>query len=80
MALAPLKGRDLWRPNHWFSCKGNCPSCQVCLKYNLFRRFCHCGDPATGYRAMGAEADVEFFCNEHFQDVPAVTPPREEQP
>jgi hypothetical protein len=65
-------GRQLWIPKkHWFGCTGNCPTCQVCLDYNLSREYCHCGEKATGYRAMGADAEVEFFCDEHFQDVPA---------
>lgn len=66
-----MKGRELWRVKHWFGCKGNCPGCQVMFNYNLSRKFCACGEPATGYRSMGADIDVEFFCDEHFQDIPS---------
>lgn len=70
-----MKGRQLWRvKDHWFGCNGNCPACQIAWSYNLSRAFCHCGKPANGYRAMGADIDVEFFCDEHFQDVPPVEP------
>lgn len=66
-----MKGRELRRFKCWFGCKGNCPGCQVALNWNLCRQYCACGKPATGYRTMGADLDVEFFCDEHFQDVPA---------
>lgn len=66
-----MKGRELnGVAEHWFGCRGNCPSCQFAWHFNLFRQFCHCGLPATGYRAMGLDLDVEFFCDAHFQDVP----------
>lgn len=66
-----MKGRQLWGVReHWFRCQGNCPSCQVALNHNLAGERCHCGAKATGYRSMSADADVEFFCDEHFQDVP----------
>ena len=68
--MKPMLGRELVVPEHWFGCQGNCPACQAALEYNLFRRVCHCGEPATGYRAMGADVAVEFFCDDHFQDVP----------
>lgn len=61
-----MKGRALWVAKCWFGCRGNCPGCQVSRQHNLWRKFCHCGVPATGYRAMGVDADVEFFCDEHF--------------
>ena len=66
----PMLGRELWIASHWFGCKGNCPGCQVAFNYNLWRRFCHCGEPATGYRATAADSPVEFFCDEHFQGLP----------
>ena len=66
----PVLGRQLLMPKHWFGCRGNCPACQVALEFNTWRRFCHCGAPATGYRAMGPDVEVEYFCDEHFQDVP----------
>ena len=66
-----MTGRELKvASEHWFGCRGNCPSCQFAMDWNLFRKFCHCGEPATSYRAMALDLDVEFFCDEHFQDVP----------
>lgn len=73
-----MKGRALWRPTHWFGCRGYCPGCQVCLSYNLWHQFCHCGSPATGYRAMSFDGDVEFFCDAHFQNVPSLPAPSQE--
>lgn len=67
-----MKGRELWIAAHWFGCRGHCPGCQVSLHHNLWRQVCHCGAAATGYRAMSADAEVEFFCDEHFQDVPSL--------
>lgn len=73
-----MKGRELkFVRKHWPGCRGNCPSCQVAWHFNLWRQFCHCGKPATGYRAMGPNIDVEFFCDEHFQDVPRADVPHE---
>lgn len=69
-----MKGRELKRSKCWFGCRGNCPGCQVTLDWNLWRQRCACGEPATGYRAMALDADVEFFCDEHFQDVPPLSP------
>jgi hypothetical protein len=71
MSLPWLKGSDLKKFACWFGCRGNCPGCQMTLTWNLWRRFCHCGVPATGYRSMARDADVEFFCDDHFQDVPS---------
>lgn len=56
-----MKGREFVRFECWFG--------------NLWRKFCNCGEPATGYRSMGADIDVEFFCDEHFQDVPSPSDP-----
>ena len=66
-----MNGRELTRFKCWDRCRGNCPGCQLTRDWNLWRQFCHCGDKATGYRALGADIAVEFFCDEHFQDVPA---------
>lgn len=68
-----MKGREMWRSECWWpGCtgEGGCPGCSVSFAFNLWRQFCACGAPATGYRSMGADIDVEFFCDEHFQDVP----------
>jgi hypothetical protein len=69
-----MKGRELVRFKCWSGCRGNCPACQVTLNWNLMGKRCHCGVIATGYRSMGADIDVEFFCDEHFQDVPVESP------
>lgn len=68
-----MKGREFKRFKCWFkwgTCAGRCPGCQLTFDWNLWRKFCDCGAPATGYRVMSLDADVEFFCDEHFQDVP----------
>lgn len=70
MAKPDLLGRDLVMFRHWFGCRGHCLGCQLTLEWNLHQRFCHCGAPATGFRALGPDVLVEFFCDEHFQDVP----------
>lgn len=49
-----------------------CLSCLAAMDYNIWRKFCYCGAPANGYRSMGLDLPVEFFCDEHFQDVPVV--------
>jgi hypothetical protein len=69
-----VKGRELWHPRikHWFGCRGNCPACQVAWNHDLYHAFCACGVPATGYRTLGANVDVEFFCDEHELHVPEV--------
>ncbi len=66
----PIKGRDLKRFTCWFGCRGKCLGCQLTLDWNLIRQYCHCGAPATGYRSMGRDEDVEFFCDDHFKGVP----------
>jgi hypothetical protein len=69
--MGTMLGRELWVvKEHWFGCRGSCPSCQVALKHNLFAQYCHCGNRATGYRTLSADSVVEFFCDEHFQDLP----------
>lgn len=69
-----MMGRELMRSPCWSvikNCGGRCPGCQVTLDWNLMGRRCACGDKATGYRALAADAPVEFFCDIHFQGVPS---------
>lgn len=49
-----------------------CWSCWIAIDWNVVGQRCACGNKATGYRAMGAETPVEFFCDEHFEGVPVV--------
>lgn len=65
-----MKGRRLWVcQTHRDNNSGRCLSCKAALDYNLYGQCCVCGEPATGYRTLGADADVEFFCDAHFQGV-----------
>lgn len=76
-ALNTLTAKEL----HFWICKehmnsadGKCWHCRIALDWNLMHRYCHCGEKARGYRVMSADAPVEFFCDEHFQDIPGRGP------
>jgi len=67
-----MRGRDITRFKCWHPewCTGTCQGCKLTLDWAIWRQVCHCGVPATGYRSMSPDAEVEFFCEAHFQDVP----------
>ena len=68
-----MLGKQLWRcRRHPVNDGANCLSCLSAMRYNLHRAFCACGAVATSYRTMAAADPVEYFCDEHFQDMPAV--------
>lgn len=72
-------GRRLWVcRTHRANNGRHCSSCQAAMHFNLSRQSCLvCGEPANGYRTLGADVPVEFFCDEHWQDVPiAVSEPQ----
>ena len=47
----------------------HCMSCHVSIDFNVAHRPCACGNKAVGYRILSADADVEFFCDEHFKGI-----------
>jgi hypothetical protein len=60
---------------HEMDLKGDCLSCQVAVDWNVYRQFCWCGQPATGYHVKQQSAPVEFTCDEHFYASLPVEPP-----
>lgn len=73
---AGVKPKSLWVCKvHRDNGDDRCWSCSVSIDFNVAHRKCHCGESATGYRALSSDADVEFFCDDHFIgiDQPMIT-------
>lgn len=57
---------------HRTNVQPTCISCQFSLDWNVGRRYCiRCGEPAIGYRCLSFDVPIEFFCAEHWEDVPS---------
>lgn len=80
MAVHPTVARLSFCREHGQRHREKCWSCDLAVEFSVLGQRCACGAKATGYRTMSAYEPVEYFCDEHFQDVPElVAPTKEEQ-